>query len=818
MSVRLFPVLFVLLAVLLMVPALAAAHANLVRSEPAAGAATPVAPVEVRIWFSEATEARYSEIRVYDASGQRYDTDDTHQAPSDPLALIASLRGLPEGMYTVAWRANSAVDGHTTSGSFTFGVGNSPPPSQPIAARGTTEFSRPTTAEVVARWAAFLSVTAFTGALSLWLLVWAPVLRRAVRVMEATSDARASTRDACAQGQGHRSSRVSESAVGETLAARVGQRSIVLVGASLLVLFLATVAELLLQVAKVTGASAGDALSPTVVGTFLFSTRAGGIWSARLLLPLVAATALGPRFAWALGRAQQRSGTRDAALNDPSAVKRLAPPLVGVALGAGYLLTISLTSHSAASPFWTSFTIAMDWFHLLATAIWVGGLAGVALTAPLLGRLRTSVRPVLLDLVSRFSNAALVSVGVLTVTGLYSAWLHVGSFAALLPTAYGRTLVVKLAFAAGLVALGAFNLLWVRPRLTASVLANRDTRARPDTKMLRHFSRAIRLELALGVAVLLTVALLIGLVPAREALVQARDPRRAQPANAGDLRLTLALASLQPGANTFDVVIRDTHGNPVSDAQRVTLRIAMLDMDMGEAEVVAEPRGAGHYLASGPYLAMSGRWQVRVIVRRAGLEDVEATFVLEIGSAVSRRASTTAPTPPGLLTLTPARGMGLALLAGAAILAILGVRLFRQGLALGTVLLLLLPTALVVGGYLLFNASLSTATYDRSTELANPVPASAASVERGGALFAQNCVVCHGSQGRGDGPEVATLNPRPPDMTQPHSASHTDGYLFNIITRGSSGSAMPAWNGRLSESERWDLVNYVRTFSGRRGP
>src|SRR5205823_916102 len=118
------------------------------------------------------------------------------------------------------------------------------------------------------------------------------------------------------------------------------------------------------------------------------------------------------------------------------------------------------------------------------------------------------------------------------------------------------------------------------------------------------------------------------------------------------------LNSLQPGDNTFDVLVKNKAGQPVGDAERVTLRITMLDMDMGEAEAITTPRGDGHYVVSGPYLPMSGNWQTRVIVRRAGLDDVDAAFKLQMGSAAYLATQPTAPTPPSLPALNSARGLG----------------------------------------------------------------------------------------------------------------------------------------------------------------
>ncbi|HEX5506008.1 MAG TPA: c-type cytochrome, partial [Thermomicrobiales bacterium] len=56
-------------------------------------------------------------------------------------------------------------------------------------------------------------------------------------------------------------------------------------------------------------------------------------------------------------------------------------------------------------------------------------------------------------------------------------------------------------------------------------------------------------------------------------------------------------------------------------------------------------------------------------------------------------------------------------------------------------------------------------------------------------------------------------NPRPVNFTLPHTAQHTDGYLFDIITHGSPGSAMAAWSPKLTDQQRWDLVNYLRSLN-----
>ncbi len=72
-----------------------------------------------------------------------------------------------------------------------------------------------------------------------------------------------------------------------------------------------------------------------------------------------------------------------------------------------------------------------------------------------------------------------------------------------------------------------------------------------------------------------------------------------------------------------------------------------------------------------------------------------------------------------------------------------------------------------------------------------------------------NCTPCHGPSGKGDGPAAAALNPKPADWTSDRVQKETDGTLFWKITNGRG--AMPPWKS-LPEDERWNIVNYLRTF------
>jgi len=93
----------------------------------------------------------------------------------------------------------------------------------------------------------------------------------------------------------------------------------------------------------------------------------------------------------------------------------------------------------------------------------------------------------------------------------------------------------------------------------------------------------------------------------------------------------------------------------------------------------------------------------------------------------------------------------------------------------------------------------------------NPVPASAASVNAGKALYETDCLICHGASGRGDGAGGVYLEPKPTNLIDPAVLRQTDGALFWKISTGRS--VMLGWATVADEADRWNLVNYLRSLA-----
>jgi copper transport protein len=127
------------------------AHAELVSSDPSNGAALQTAPTEIRLTFSEQPDPALTEIDVLDTSGTKLDVVGT-PAPDGDRALVFPVTGdLSRGVYTVSWGTTSVEDGHTTNGSFAFGIGVTAPAGSGSTAAPPPSTSGPTPLSVISK-------------------------------------------------------------------------------------------------------------------------------------------------------------------------------------------------------------------------------------------------------------------------------------------------------------------------------------------------------------------------------------------------------------------------------------------------------------------------------------------------------------------------------------------------------------------------------------------------------------------------------------------------------------------------------------------
>jgi copper transport protein len=144
----------------------AGAHALPQSSSPSAGATLSAPPAKVTITFGERPDPKLSSISVLDSTGGSVTAGPTAATSGDPLTLEVPLKPLTGGVYTVAWRTVSAVDGHRATGSFAFGLGTAPSASGGGGAPGAVETSSsgPSPTAVIGRWLLYVGLVLLLGA------------------------------------------------------------------------------------------------------------------------------------------------------------------------------------------------------------------------------------------------------------------------------------------------------------------------------------------------------------------------------------------------------------------------------------------------------------------------------------------------------------------------------------------------------------------------------------------------------------------------------------------------------------------------------
>lgn len=460
----------VTLVLLIAAPRPASAHGSLKSSQPAADARLKAAPLELRLNFTEAPELAFTRVTLVGPDGEAVAIAPLQFALDSHRSVIAAVRGaLVAGTYTVVWQM-AGEDGHVIRGRYSFTIvpgaagvgvargtsagvgepgaevtapGESAPPAAHHAA-ATLEgdgFGAGSPPYVVIRWLQFVGLLVLIGAVAFRVFVLG-FLRR--------------EQGAAAPIMGAASQRAARAALFATAALGV-----------------ATLLRLVAQSYAMHGAA--DALNIGLIATMLGHTVWGWGWITQVVGVAVAASG------FVLARRGGAGGWGIAAL------------------GALILaVTPALSGHAVAAPRLRALAILADGAHIIGASGWLGSLLFVVVVGiPAALALAESERGrAVADLVNAFSPTALVFAGLTAATGVFAAWLHLGTVPALWQTQYGRLLLLKLAILSVVAGTGAYNWLRVKPALG-------------DIEGAGRVRRSASVELAVGVLVLVVTAILV---------------------------------------------------------------------------------------------------------------------------------------------------------------------------------------------------------------------------------------------------------------------------------------------------------------------
>lgn len=561
------------LAALALAPASAGAHAYLLEQAPEPSAVLGKTPPQVLLGFNEPIEAEFAVISVTDKDANRVTKGIPRRAEGSRSTLTVPLDRLGPGWYLVYYRVVSA-DGHPIRGAYTFAVGPSPgpPPQFDIPSLEETAATGPL---LTLRWVVLLSMMSAVGLLMFRLLIARPLLRR-------VPDA-------------------SLRAVSVGLAVTLG------------VALLSTLAYVNATTADFAQRSFWD-LGATVP-SWRESMFGRGYSDALIVL---VAMALASALALRLDRPER----------ERRSIAELAAVTGALLAAAALMLIPGLAGHAGQnSP--RGLSLTLDWVHMVAGAIWIGGLIGISLVA-----WRASTRRVacMVVVVPRFSRVALISVLALMATGTVAAILQLPTLESLWQTGYGQALIAKIAILLVAMVLAAVNLLRTKPRLEA--VERRPGLGESTTGLLR---RLVGGETVLVVGAVFAAGIMSSLPPPPDALAQLGSARaEVGPApvreriTEGDYELEFSIGpnkAAQPSA--FEIKVW-RNGTPVDDAD-VVARFSMLDMDMGVQKYRFTERGPGVYGNPNlPALVMAGLWGLDFRITPPGDEPLDVLLVDEV--------------------------------------------------------------------------------------------------------------------------------------------------------------------------------------------
>jgi copper transport protein len=493
---------------------------------------------------------------------------------------VGLVSGLGTGTYTAAWHVVSA-DSHPVQGAFTFSVGApSPTHVPPILPAGSHLVSA---VYAVVRWLEYAFFAVLGGAMLFLIVCWPAGTRR--------------------RG--------------------VPQ----LVTAGWAGLFSTSLVALLFQGVYAAGAGFGQLLAPSLELTTLHSR-------------------LGTALQWRQGL------TVGAALLATFLVRRL-PSFGGharAAAAAGWLAVTAAIAATwagadhASTGFQVPLAIGVDIVHLVAMAVWLGGLivlGGFALRGPATADVAAAV--------PRFSAIALGCVALLAASGGYEAWRLVGTLGALTGTSYGVLVLVKSAGLVLLIGLGYTARRFVRRRLlpaaaaapripamaVASVAAGAGTPGVPDSPggapgapgapelpSMRSLRISVSLELAVVAAVLAATAILVNTPTGRESYAPPVAATTAfdtgGPGGTGTVHVVIRPARLGP--DSVELTLTTPAGQPMRAAQ-VAADLFFPARGLGPLPVPLTPAGPGRYRAAAVSFGFTGEWTLRVTVRSDAFDE-----------------------------------------------------------------------------------------------------------------------------------------------------------------------------------------------------
>jgi copper transport protein len=571
-----------------------------ISSTPSPSQSLSSSPSKVTVIFSEPIDLKYSEIKVLDADGKQIDNKDASYLPGDQTGVSVSVSNLKDGVYTVSTNVLSQTDGHVTKNAFVFAVGEAKISTN--VTNSENQSAQVYIPEAISRFPALLGQVMIVGASFAALWLWKPIsniswLRGRLLSAKIQIDLRLATFFLIAS----------------------------------IILLISNFAMIFVQAMAING-SLIDVLT----------TRFGNVLIVRTVLSLVVLGISIFEF-----RRKKQSGfsfTKEENIGIFS---------VGIAL----LITTTMIGHGAGAKELSA--VIVDFVHNLAASLWIGGIIYIAfILIPILRKVVSEQEEkicTMLIWIPRFSTIVVIILGIISFTGPFLLYTLEGNMDLLLPSYYGKTLLVKLLLGAAMIIIGGYNQAVIFSKTLKSVALRTERQAQlqigdgefdeyhDDTQVNRSkgklnydrnisdngikyfnkFSKSAKIEAIIGIMLLASVALLVNTgLPSSEfqnnsANIQLPVNQNHNPSGLNSVsfidnntKVYLSIKPFSVGNNNFTVSFSDAQNDPI-DVDSALVKYSQTEKSIGPitADLVKVSDGVFKVQAS---FGIPGIWSLEV--------------------------------------------------------------------------------------------------------------------------------------------------------------------------------------------------------------
>ncbi|HEY7078655.1 MAG TPA: CopD family protein, partial [Nitrososphaeraceae archaeon] len=574
-------------------------------------------PSKISILFSERPDPKVSYIHVTNPEGQRADNNDFkitgQNGREGTISLDKNL--IKNGVYSVSWLTLSLDDGHVAKGAYVVGVGH---------LTGTEDVAKN----------ARQQENLFSPILA---IIKAPIIIGQVCILGFVIS------------QMYLWNNFNRLGIRSTVDFQSRDRVRTPIIASSIVMAIMSTMLLLFQAAVISESESNYFVNLTLI---FFETNNGLIWLIRITCCIAIMFA---------SYCYYKVVSKDSKINGSKSLSRRTILLYVILFATGvFIASNSFVSHSSSVESWSHMGILTDFIHSVVVSIWIGGLMYISYVFfPNLANFTkvisekfqmVTVQSKFTELVilARFSVLATVSIGIIGITGLSLAWLHINTTDELLLSDYGKTLIAKLCIALPAILMGGYHQLWINRMVNKQPFGQANETIPHEKEYLKVHSTlklTIKIEVILMICILCAASLLTVTSPpsvqdhniisngtSKEHNTRGTQREFARTLEAQGVPISLVISPFFVGFNNFTINILGENQN-IDQVSNVFIEFKKQDLSLGPIYAKLVKKNNTAYSIEGGYLSGPGAWDLKLTIQRSNLYDVNYRLGLVVNES-----------------------------------------------------------------------------------------------------------------------------------------------------------------------------------------